>query len=219
MLFTPPTFIRTGISITDDGDAALSSGTSSTQHTYSSLSSSGPASYVLLTWHDGNSRTLTSATWGGNSCTILFQDVNPTGDAGELGAALLYISGAQSGDLVLNWSNVVFTSNVTVVSLNGVNNPGAPVDTDSEREDSVGSSGVDLDSLSSPGAGGIRLAVFVSNPNSSITWSNAVELSNITASGFYRHTAAYDLGDDGTTIVPSASGDASKKTVVGVSLR
>ena len=200
---------------TDDGDAAASSGLPGTIVTWTSASTTGPHSYALLTYDDGTDAiTVSSATWGVEACSILEQ-AQPASGA-TTGAAILYCAGAQTGDLVITFSGDVPEAEITKVSLANVVDPDTPVDTDELTSTSATS--FDLAALSSPGAGGIRLAVFAhrDDPNT-VTWTNASEISDLDVGG-YQHSAAYDLGDDATTINASISG-ANRGSLVGVSLR
>lgn len=198
------------IALIDDGDAAPSSGTGGTAHTYSSQTSTGPTSVLAITWvGDGALRTLSSATWNGNAMSILVQ--RSTGSNWDR-AAFVAISGAQSGAIVLNFSGNVSDSHITKISLTNVQSL-TPLDTDSaEGEDAA----LSLASLSSPGEGGIRLAAIAGAADTvDTTWTNATEIADLDA-GVERHSVAYDLGDDGTTI--SADNDGFQ-TLVGVSIR
>lgn len=206
----------TSITIVDDGDAAPSSGTGTSSHTYNSETSTGPASVVMFTAENSAAFTLSSATWNGSSVDILFQDSFDAGSGTRLCAGFLYASGAQSGNIVLNWSTSVVDSEITIVSLTNLVSS-TTVDTDSHGAASV--TPVDLDAISSPGQGGIRLAIYCSGENATISgsWSNATELSYVDAGGF-QHTTAYDLGNNSTTIDPNRTGDANK-LAVAVALR
>lgn len=200
------------ITITDHGDATPDSGVPGTAtHTYNSLSTTGPVSAVMITWQAAASRTLDSVTWGGNAVTLLVNSRDPTGIAG---AAIGIRSGSQSGNLVLNFSGTVTRSAVTRVSLANLSSLTA-VDTDSESDAGGGSN---LDSLTSPGVGGIRLAAYYNgDAGTSISWTNATEIADMAVNSIYAHSAAYDLGDDGGTI--DADGGVDADCIVGVSLR
>ena len=196
------------ITIVDDGDAAPSSGTGTATHTYNSQTSTGPSSVVALTWFkSGANTTLSSITWGGVSMSILVQSgtVNASGD--NVGAAICIIAGAQSGNIIATFSGSTGDSEITKVSLDNLQNLTA-VDTDAAAND--------LSALLSPGAGGIRIGASANNAQSTaVSWTNAIEIADLSI-GSSRHSAAYDLGDDGGTI--SCTGSPRVRTV-GVSLR
>lgn len=202
-----------GVTVIDDGDVASeeAGGTTDT-HTFSSETSTGPDTILCATWIGGfaGAVTLTSATWNGSPMTILVQANEATA---SLGAAICYISGAQSGDIVLTFSNVATDSAITKLSLVGLSSSTA-IDTDSE---SSAAGGADLDSLSSPGSGGVRIATFANaTSGTGVTWTNATEVAD-TSAGSYRHSAGYDSGADATAI--TADGAAAGEVIVGVSLR
>lgn len=204
------------ITIVDDGDAAPSSGTGTATHTYTSLASTGPYSFALITWVDASDLTLNSATWGGNACTVYGQS-GAVGSGGKRPTtSIVGISGAQTGNLVLNFSAACDDSEVTVVSLANLQSLTA-VDTDSDVRLFSDATACDLNGLTTPGVGGIRLAVYChSTDTSAISWTNATALADLDA-GTYRHTAAYDLGDDGTTISNNGATGVSR-AIFGVSL-
>lgn len=195
----------------DDGDATNSSGLAS--HTYAAQTSTGPVTVLGITWGDGSSRTLNSATWNGDAVSILVQQVVAMG-AGFGNAAICIIGGgARSGNLVLNFSGTVLDSEITKLSVSNLISIMA-IDTDDET--SAGG-GADLDSLLSPGIGGIRIGVFANDADTTgVTWTNATEVSDIEVTN-HRHSVAYDLGDNATTI--TADGGAVGEVIVGVSLR
>jgi hypothetical protein len=197
----------------DDGDAAPSSGAGTSTHTFGSQSSTGPFSFVKITWIEdtGSDRTITSATWGGAATTIPVQEFMPTAVEDGIGAAILYIAGAQTGNIVVNFSGDVEDSQITKVSLDNVNT--TFIDTDFDAQESTS---LNLDALSSPGLGGIRLAVYGNTSDASgCTWTNATEIADLDA-GTFRHSAAWDLGDDGTTI--NCSRSDSDSAIAGLSI-
>lgn len=200
------------ITIVDDGDAAPSSGTGTATHTYDSQTSTGPHTAVIITWQDFSDLTLSSLTWNGDAMSILVQGTTNDGQ----GAAIAIIDGgARSGNLVAVFNAACDDSQITKVSLANLQSM-TPVDTDLEADITVGGT-ADLDSLSSPGVGGIRIAGFANRTETTaVTWSNATELSDLNA-GAWRHSAGYDLGDDSAAI--AANGDAETEVIVGVSLR
>jgi hypothetical protein len=190
---------------------APSSGDGTDTHTFTSPSLSGPEKYFLVTWRRAvGATTLDSATWGGAAVTILVQGGFDAG--GEtVGAAIGYCANA-SGNIVLNFS-LGANSYMSLASLSGAVTPGTAVDTDSESANGT----ADLDSLTTPGDGGARLAVYANQTDTTaVTWTNATEFSDADA-GTWRHSAAYDLGDDGTAI--AADGAAAGEVIVGVSIR
>lgn len=199
---------REDVTIVDDGDAAPSSGAGTATHTYNSQTSTGPKSALLITWREASDFELSTVTWNGNSMNILAQ--THFVDANGVGAAIAIISGAQSGNVVLGFSGSVDDSHITKVSLDNLVSIAAR-DTDTDTDN------VNLDNLTSPGDGGIRLAAFADKSSgNTVSWTNATELSDLDA-GAHRHSAAYDLGDDGGTITPS--GGSTDQAVAGVSLR
>jgi hypothetical protein len=202
------------ITIVDDGDAAPSSGGGTSTHTYNTQTSTGPDSGLLITWVNDGILTLDSGSWNGNALTILEQ-ASKDNASEDMGAAIAVVAGAQSGTLTLTWSGNCADSEITKVSLSNVQSLSA-VYTDKEIS---AESGADLDSLLSPGVGGIRLAVHAhANDASATSWTNATELADLDA-GLWRHSAAYDLGDDATAIVADNAGLADAEVIVGVSIR
>ena len=201
------------VTLVDDGDAAPSSGTGTATHTYNSQTSTGPVSVIAITWDDGGGRTLDSITWNGVAMTIMVQANVSGGSTAIPGAALCIINGAQSGSVVATFDASCDDSEITKISLSNLQSL-TPIDTDSESSTSGGSN---LDSLASPGTDGIRLTAYAEdNPTASVSWTNATEVSDING-GSWRHSVAYDLGDDATTIEANGGGD--DEVHVGVSLR
>ena len=201
----------------DDGDAALSSGAGTTTHTYSAQTSTGPSTVLGITYGntDSSSPTLTGATWNGVAMDIRVQTVT-TGDGDEdVGPAVATIAGAQSGDIVLTFSGNCEDSEITKISLTGVVSL-VPVDTDSETA-IVSATQVDLDALTSPGVGGIRIGVYAQETGGTgVSWNAGTELSDIDT-GVYRHSVAYIIGDDATAFGPTDG--SGNKAIVGVSIR
>lgn len=201
------------IAVIDDGDAALSSGGGTSTVTFSAQTSTGPTSVICITWYKATTATtLSSITWNGSAMSILEQ-INRDAGSDTMGAAIAIIDGAQSGDVVATFAASVSESEITKLSLTNVQSLTA-VDTD---EEGAAAGGSDLAALTSPGLGGVRIAAFANLGSAvAVTWSNATEVSDLDA-GTYRHSVAYDLGDDATTIV--ATGGSNDEVHVGVSLR
>lgn len=198
------------IAIVDDGDAAPSSGTTTDTHTYDSQTSVGPTTVLAITWDASTPRTLSTATWNGVAMAILDQ----VSDS-DVGAAIAIISGAQSGSVVLTFSGTLADSHITKISLANLRSH-TPVDVD---EGNVTANSLTLSALASPGVGGIRIVVAATNQQGTgNTWTNATEISDLSASAVLRHSAAYDLGDDGGNIVVE-NGAGEDICAVGVSLR
>lgn len=194
------------IAIIDDSTFAPSSGTGTDTHTYTSKTSTGPDTIVFLTW-TGQFSTLSGVTYGGVSMTQLV-----IGGSASNACAIYYISGAQTGNVVVTFTGSISDSQITIASLTNLQSATA-VDTD---VDSV--SPCDMDALDTPGVGGIRLVCFASTVDATgCTWVNATELSDVDI-GVDRHSTAYTLGDDGSTISLSAGGGGTD-VMVGVSLR
>lgn len=203
-----------GVTIVDDGDLTPST-TNQATHTFTSQTSTGPHTFLLVTWRDNNTASLDTYTWGGVSMTPLINRNVPVSD--ECGAAIFYISGAQSGTISLGFSESVTPVCATKVSLDNLLSATA-IDTDFEE---LGSgTTATLDGLTTPGDGGIRLAVCANRTGgTAITWTNGTEIADLSSGGGVpiRHTVAYDLGDDGTSI--TAAGANAAHIIVGVSLR
>lgn len=200
------------IEITDDGSVAAptsGAGLGTSTHTYESQTSTGPVSVLAISASgDPGDNSISGVTWNGNSMTKLVEALE-----GTVGASIWIVSGAQSGDIVISSVGAVDRGRITKISLANVYSL-TPVDTDTE---SSGSGAANLDSLSSPGVGGIRIAMFVNYSNATgVTWTNATELSD-NGVGDHRHSAAYDLGDDGTEI--TANGASDNECIAGVSIR
>lgn len=206
---------NTPVTVTDEGDSAPDSGTSSAQHTYNSKTVNGASrGYVLLSYYSGvgSTRYVTSATWGGTSMTIERQTVTNGGSgpgAQTWGVAILSIDAASaSGDVVINFSGIINDSEITIASTDdeyiGTSDTGAAVSTGTAV----------LSNLNAPPNGGARLAVAVHvNDPTGMTWTNATELSDLDA-GSFQHSAAYDE-DSNTSDITVASDVAA----VGISVR
>jgi len=207
------------IAVTDHGDSAPNSGEGTTAHTYTGLSSDGPYTVVMLTYQDNSNPTISSSDWNGTSGTLLVQKMSGTADPDNSGCAIIIFPGACTGDLVITFASAVSDSYLTYISLAGLKSS-TPVDTDSDGYAFGSSASCDLDNLASPGAGGIRLALWArfTTGTPSNTWTNATALA-LADAGNWEHSAAYDSGDDGTTITPSNATLTNTKAIVGVSLR
>lgn len=205
------------ITVADDGDFAISSGSGGTAHTFNSVVTTKATSFALVTWSDASTLTISSATWGGAACSILAQV--SSGASTRTGSAILAIAGAQTGNLVINFSAACDSSRVSAISADGVVSL-TPVDTDTSFIEFGSSTSCDLDNLTAPGVGGLRLAVGTSFADTTAwTWTNATEVSDLDA-GVWRHSAAYDLGNNGTTISTSQSTNSgASRTIAGVSIR
>ncbi len=205
------------ITVTDDGDAQSSSGAGTNTLTWTSQTSTGPHSVVLISWHKATTATtLSSITWSGVAMTILEQIAYDPGND-PIHGAIAIIAGAQSGSIVATFAATITDAEITKLSLLNLNSMTA-VDTD---EESAAAGGSDLDSLASPGVGGIRLALLTNlGAATGVTWSNATEVSDLQVTSgaeSWRHSAAYDLGDDATAI--AGNGGSNDECHVGVSLR
>lgn len=205
------------IAVTDDGDAQSSSGAGTATLTFNSQTSTGPHSVIGITWHKATTTTtLSSATWGGSSMSILEQIAyDPGNDC--IHCAICIIAGAQTGNIVLNFAATITDAEITKLSLSNLQSMTA-VDTD---EESASAGGSDLDSLTTPGTGGVRLAVLMNlGSATAVTWSNASEVSDLSVTSgaeSWRHSMAYDLGDDSGAI--AGNGGSNDEAHVGVSLR
>lgn len=206
------------ISVVDDGDARNTSGNSSATHTFASQTSTGPYTIVCLTSYyvGGTSHSIASATWNGNAVSVLYQASFNDGSGGSGLMAVLGIAGAQSGSLVVNFSGgaTVYGSAISKLSLTGLVSP-TPIDTDVNSGTSGGTR--TLSALTSPGDGGVRIAVTCNRFPTSTSWTNAVEVSDYAPEVYWNISAAYDLGNDATSI--SAAGNNAAAGIIGVSLR
>jgi hypothetical protein len=200
----------------DDGDAAPSSGTGTTAHTYNSITSTGPVSVVLISWVDTTTNALSTITFDGNSMTILEQ-WSEAGGTDRVGGAICIIDGAQSGNIVATFDANTNDSEISVVSLTGLLSLSA-IDTDRKR--GSGSS-LTLDALTNPGGKGIILAIYSnSEAATAVTWTNtnsSAGFSNLDTGASYRHSCDYVLGNPAADIV--AAGSLGRQVLVGVSLR
>jgi hypothetical protein len=201
------------IDILDDGDAAPSSGTGGSTHTYNSLTSTGPSTFALISYTDNAS--INSASWGVNSGSILVQV-----GVEDAGTAIVYWDGAQTGNLVISFADDISDSHVTIVSLTNLRS-GTAVDTSSKAKSSgsVDMKEGEATALTTPGVGGIRLAVYTTEKDSTegSSWTGATGLSDVDAGG-HQHAAGYDKGDNGATI-SFGNNDANAKAIAGVSMR
>lgn len=202
------------ITVVNDGDAAPSSGLGTATHTYNAKTSTGPFTLVCITWREANtSRTLNGVTWNGVAMTSLVNVRGAIGGGDEAGCAIFAIAGAQSGNIVITFDAGAADSQITILSLANVVSL-TPVSTDSEQGSGTAT---DLDSLLSPGVGGIRIAVLnAAGDTSAITWAVGTEVSDLDA-GVWRHSAAYHLGDHADAI--GFTGGTGVTLMAGVSLR
>lgn len=204
------------ITITDNGDTAMSGGGTATRTTIATVMSTEATGVIVITWETSvDAVTLTDLTWGGNAMSILEQEHTNLG-ATEVGAAIAVISGVQSGSVVGTFSgNVDGSATVTAISLTDVQSLTA-VDTDKNTGNGVD---ISLTALTSPGSGGIRIVGFanVTQTSSAVTWTGATEISDVTPGSNMRHSAAYSLGDSSATI--TADSAENTQVIVGVSLR
>lgn len=196
------------VTVTDDGDVASpTSGASTSIHRFAAQTSTGPFS-ILCIGINSSSVTLVSAMWNSSAMTIHVQQASS-----NKGCAIASIAGTQSGEIALTFSGSLTDSSITKLSLNNVRSRTA-IDTDAEAH---ASGGADLDSLASPGIGGIRVAMYVNGTQgTAVSWTNATEVSDFDA-GQFRHSVAYDTGPDATAITADGASDA--EAIVGVSWR
>lgn len=201
----------------DDGGSGLAGG--GTANHSVTITSTGPFTVVGFTWFDATSlRTISSVTWNGSAVTNhVSQGVDVIGN--RMGCAILSIGGGpRSGSFAVTFSGNVDVSIMSIVSLVNVRSQ-TPIDTDNET---AGAGGADLDSLTTPGAGGVRVFAYVNAANgTAITWATAgsgtiVEVADTDAS-VYRHGVAYELGDDGGAVAANAA--SSDEGIVGASWR
>ena len=197
------------VELTDDGDNAIQdTGFGTDTHTHDDQSSTGPVSVLAIFWRDADDIALSGVTWGGATVAILVQ-----AHRANAGAAIAIIKGAQTGDVVLTFADIVNDTSLTVMSLKNLRSRSA-IDTDTSTHASGGAS---LTSLASPGVGGIRIAAWTNDDDTNtVTWTGATEISDVDGSS-HRFSAAYDLGDDNGTI--TANGGSDEEAICGVSLR
>lgn len=199
----------------DDGDFAPTSGAATSSHTWSSLSSTGPTTVIIVTWRSNLSpRTLNSATFDGINLIIAVQDNQPTA-FDSIGSAILIVSGTfSSKSLVLNWSGTMSDSHITVLSLANLISL-TPKSTDFNHAPT--GNGDPLIALNDAGAKGITIAGFGNRGSTSaISWANAVERSDLDA-GAFRHSCATQLGLLAGDI--DATGSSNDHAIVGASFR
>lgn len=204
---------RNPITIVDDGDTGTPS--SGTTHTYTSKTSTGPSTIVVAYCRrDASGVNVSSITFNGNSCTILAQHTS-AGSAG-VNVAIAAVAGAQSGSVVVTYDqDVGDRAGITILSLANVQNLLTPVDTDTDNGTDGAAS---LAALSSPGAGGIRIAASSIDNSHTSTWSGVTaELADF-VQGSTGMSCAYHLADSGATITDTYSA-SSEHAVVGVSIR
>ncbi len=197
---------------TDDGDFAPTSGTSSSAHTFASMTSTGPASVVLIMWNALSVRTISTITFDGNSMTELHEAGRSTGLLN--GCAIYIINGAQSGDIVATFSGAAGDSHITIVSLANLRSLTA-IDVDDAGASS--GTGTAMTALTNPGGRGIVLAVYANDGSATaVTWTNATEIADLDM-GLGRHSASWVLGDPAGNLI--ADGANNDHQLVGVSLR
>ena len=205
---------RGAVGIIDDGGQAVDSGAGTGTHTFNSVTSTGPHTYVIASMDDSFEVSLDSYTFDGNSMTKLVDRAGPSVGGVRSRVAILYIAGAQSGDVVLGWSGGADNSYISVVSCNNVNDPTGG---DTDTGQTTSGSAMTLNALSSPGAGGVRLVGLVNEGGTaSVSWTNATEIRDVDA-GTHRHAVAYDEGDDSGNITGSFS--STDGCMVGVAIR
>ncbi len=202
------------VALIDDGDDAVPDTNSFGVLTWTSETSTGPDTLVLLTWENsGATRTLDTMTFDGNAMDILVQDVIATGN--RPGAAICIISGAQSGNIVATMSGTTTEGGITIISASNLRSLAAQ-DTDSNT--GTGSD-ITLTALVSTGNKGVAIAVHVNDGNATpITWTNATEIADFSLGGASsRHSAAWVIGAPAGNI--KADGATDDQTIVGVTLR
>lgn len=205
------------VAFVDHGDATSGTISSGDTATLTGLTSSGPHTYVLLTGGaDGSTVSISTVTFGGNSMT---EKVFVQSAAGDDWAAIYYIAGAQTGDIVVTLSSAIsWDAAATAVSATGLRSA-TNIDTDTAVSDSATS--LSLSALTTPGDGGARLVSFSHSASAgTVTPTNLTEMSDIDG-GSTRHVAGYDLGDDGTTITctTTESPGLTRCAMVGISIR
>jgi len=201
---------------THDGNFAPSSGLGNPTHTYNSRTSTGPRTYLHITWRDASGITLNTVIFGGNSMSRLVEEKNSAG--ARNGAEIWDISGSQSGNILLGFSGTCDDSHISIVSLRNVKNP-APIDTDTDFTNAAQAFPLELTALNNPGEDGIILIAhahsfdFLSQTFFPFT---VVEIADLDA-GAHRHCAGWNLGDLGDNLETNAWN--TYKVLVGVSLR
>lgn len=198
----------------DQGDAT--STTPATTHTFSSLSADKAHTFIAATAKSGSPLAFSSATWGGNAMSVL----KNYGLAGSQRVVLLGIAGAQSGDLVLNYSASCACA-ITRIGVAGLSSL-TPSATDQLAAGTITS--IALASLASPGIGGGRFAVLLNGDDSgdAVSWDNADEIADFqvtSAAGNWRHSVAIDLGDDAATITADFLNSSTGAAIIGASMR
>lgn len=202
--------------IADDGDAAPSSGVSTSVHTYNSKTSTGPQTILCLTAWDANAPadiSPTSVVWGGTSLTKIRGTTTENVHASIWG----YLGGALSGNIVVTFSagsSNPDDSEITILSYSGIQSLTA-VDSDIGTEE-TGSS-ISFDALNTFDADGCFVCCAMNEADTTaVTWTNATERSDLDA-GSFRHTVANGTGTPSGTI--TCSGGSADWSFVGVSLR
>lgn len=207
------------ITVTDDGDSAPSSGGGGAAHTYNAKTSTGPHTVLLITAYDvGGAFTINSVTWNGGAVTQWVQ-ANTSNGSDDVAAAIFYVAGAQTGNIVINFSVGVTDSEITILSLDKLVST-TPTDTDTATSNSA--SGVTLSALDPSARGGVRLAAFA-NDGATVaitwTWTGHTEASDVNATDS-RHGVAYKINDtSGGSIAAAGDGPTRKCALAGVSLR
>lgn len=206
------------IVVTDEGDHAPTSGAGGSSHTIASLSAAGPFVVVAVTATDNEGDfAFTGATWNGVAGTLVVQSPDADDSTDWIVCALFAWRGAQSGNLVIDFNDNVDASYVTVLSLSNVLSD-TPLDTGSDdNESNEGGSGLDCSGLSTFADGCATIVVYANNADgSSVTWTNATEVSDIDG-GRHRHSVAYALDTPAGTI--NANGGSDRSVIAGAVFR
>jgi hypothetical protein len=159
------------------------SGGGTATHTFTSETTTDVHTILFIGWQNNTAaaRTLSSATWNGNAITILVQN-NAFGGSQCSGAAIAYISGAQSGDIVLNLSSTVANSFIRTVGLTDLNSA-TPVDTDNVAQNAGGGTSVTMTALTDAGVHGAIMLFGINDDQA-------------TASSFTNEDVTLDEGTD-----------------------
>ncbi len=203
------------IAVIDDGGDDDFKNT--TIHTYTSRTCTGPACYISVGWiSDTVERNLNSMTFNGNTISIKVQRHRAAGIVWHA-CAIGVISGAQSGNLVFNFSGTVTSSYYRLLSARNVRNTN-PTDTDSYSSDT---NSITLSALIPPSSGGLEIAAMVLDDTLlPVTWTPSPEVKTLfDGAPDARWSVAYRLGGLGGSgdIKWTAAGD--NQATVGVALR
>lgn len=170
---------------------------SSDTATLSSVTATYNTVAVFVGMHTA-SRTISSITYNGTSCTIH----RNTSDASLYeGYAIGTVSGETSGDVVLTFSGTGVTYTCIVASFDNCIDDSTAIDVDENT--SYFSASSPLTALTTPGDGGIRLACSTAYRSFGMSYSSVTGCTyidhNVRVSN-YCLIAAYSLGDSSGTM-------------------